>query len=451
MSRLIFALALFVALLGSFIGWTAYAAEDQQFYYIGRWEWYQEVDAKAQVTGFVYWRCPGGNCAGLIDLRSIPQMSMAGGTPEGYGFFVYEEPQLNPSLYYIGNSLNYPLNVSQKQWIEANLGLVQIITQSTILDVLYTDLLILNGDPTGLDRWKPLRGSLKTGVNLYLANELVKREELTQDHIVFQCTIEVFRADYTRLKAEGVSIEHLRKVIGGKMLSLYGRMGDDLLYPLLGVALEDAWDKPSTTITESFPGTSDTFGGDLSWTEVDGDWDNVSDEGALYTIGIAPSGGAADARADSDLSSADHYAQVALTALEHLAANHYTVAGAASRFSASAETFYTMEVYDPGGEGSKARRMEKVVAGTETVIAGPHDMSFSLPITLKSQANGTAIKGFIGAVEYYSITDSSISGNLRAGLFGFLDDQGTNNGLKLDNFEAADLAVETTVTNAYWY
>ena len=438
MRRLVFALALFVALLGSFIGWTVQAAGEQQFYYMGRWEWYQEIGTKALATDFDYWRCPGGNCAGLIDLRSIPQMSRAGGTPEGYGFFVYEEPQLNPSLYYLGNSLNYPLIGSQKQWIEENLSLVQGITQSTILDVLYTDLLILNGDPTGQDRWKPLRGSLKTGVKLYLANELVKREEFTQDHRAFQGTIDVFQADYSRLKSEGMAIEHLRKVTGAKMQALFGRMDDDLLEPLLGPNAADGWGRPSTTITESFPGTSDTFGGDLSWTEVLGDYDNVSDKGVDNTA----NDGWGSARADSDLSSDDHYTEVITT----WTGDNSSAAGPCVRFAAGAETHYVFTL-NASGDDAKIR---KVVTGTVTDLdIKPFTLAAETK-TVKLTVDTTTLTGLVGGVQTNTTTDVAISSNLRTGLRSY-----TGAPLfpihQFTSFEAADLWGEAVVTNAYWY
>lgn len=52
--------------------------------YLGQWEWFTEE------TGVSYWRCPGGDCIGLLDLRPLPAQAKAGGTPEGYGIFVYD-------------------------------------------------------------------------------------------------------------------------------------------------------------------------------------------------------------------------------------------------------------------------------------------------------------------------------------------------------------------------
>ena len=44
--------------------------------YLGQWEWHTDAE------DFSYWRAPGGGQSGTIDMRSLPQMAAAGGTPE---------------------------------------------------------------------------------------------------------------------------------------------------------------------------------------------------------------------------------------------------------------------------------------------------------------------------------------------------------------------------------
>ena len=444
MRRLVFSLALFVALLASFIGWTVQAAEAQQFYYMGRWEWYQELDAKTlKPTGYDYWQCPGGNCAGLIDLRSIPQMSLPGGAPEGYGFFVYDKPQLSPSLYYLGNSLNYPLTILQKQWIEGNLKLVWGISQTTILDVLFTDLLILNGDPSGQDRWKPLRGSLDTGVKLYLAKDLVRRDEFTQDHIAFQGSVEVFQTDYARLKAKGMSIEQLNKVTGAKMLSLFGRMGDDLLETLLGTDASDGWEKPGTVYIDTFAEEGGNVGLDAhtpspsdwgSWTEVNGTTDVLSttDVAESDTIGWNTN------RADVALSSDAHYAEIDVVSFDS-AQSEYP--GVTTRHDAVDNTFYWGRL---GNDGTPDIYITKIVEGVETNLATDAGYSPSLPDRVSLTSDGSDFHTLDVDGLTIDVTDTSITGNLRTGFATYRE-------ATFDNFEAGDLAVATTVTNAYWY
>src|SRR5207253_2934705 len=100
---------------------------------------------------------------------------------------------------------------------------------------------------------------------------------------------------------------------------------------------------PETTITDDFnraDGT--TIGNQLTWTEVAGTWDTVSNQ--VQMTGPASDSATYSARAESDLSSADHYAQLVyvnagtVTTQAHL--------GPAARFSPSAQTHYLSVPYN---------------------------------------------------------------------------------------------------------
>ena len=67
------------------------------------------------------------------------------------------------------------------------------------------------------------------------------------------------------------------------------------------------------TITDDLDRADSTtvFGADLTWTQVSGTWGTFSNEG--YKVSTA--GTQQGARAESALASADHYAQVVITAL----------------------------------------------------------------------------------------------------------------------------------------
>ena len=143
------------------------------YYYLAQWEWFTEGNMP-------YWRCPGGDCIGLVDLRSLPQMSKAGGIQEGYGFFVYPALKVIPGSIYLGTDSK----LENKAQIKTVLGLLKIPTETTPVDLLW-NLLVYEADPTGQTKWKPLRGSLEKETELCLANKIVKSEKVIKGSQIF--------------------------------------------------------------------------------------------------------------------------------------------------------------------------------------------------------------------------------------------------------------------------
>jgi hypothetical protein len=173
------------------------------------------------------------------------------------------------------------------------------------------------------------------------------------------------------------------------------------------------------TITDNFnTADSDTMGAQLTWAEVVSDWDNFQNGAAL-----SPAGGAdfAYARAESDLDTDDHYAQVK----EVHTAN--SSSGPACRFAAAATTCYLTANF--GG----VQYLYKSVAGTETEL-GNGASTWAQNRLTKIEANDTAIKVYIDGAQVVSVTDSSISGNTRCGMAAFYGSAKIH-----DDFEAADL------------
>jgi hypothetical protein len=189
-----------------------------------------------------------------------------------------------------------------------------------------------------------------------------------------------------------------------------------------------------TTITDTFNRTnSSTLGtssqGTWSWLDTfgaqfGGDWWNVASNECKANTGM-------DVRAETDLSGDDHYAQV----LKVAAANgSFSRHGTAVRFSSSARTYYA------GQARSDNFRIHKVVAGTETAIAGPSGVGSGNGTTIKTEANGSDVAFYSAGVSVLSVTDTAITGNLRTGLYNASTDAGDT----YDSFEAADLAAPPT-------
>ena len=162
----------------------------------------------------------------------------------------------------------------------------------------------------------------------------------------------------------------------------------------------------------------------MTWAQVHGVW------GTYTNYGYLASGSSGSARAEHDLSSADHYVQVVVTPGGF--GNQDSFIGPAARFNAAARTYYFV------GSFGGSQYITKFVAGTSTNLVSAV-LSYSHGLTYKVQANGSAIKGFSNGAETLSTTDSSITGNLRCGVSSFVVNA------TLDNFEAADLAAGTVI------
>lgn len=377
-------------------------------YYKAQWEWFCEP------SGQCYWRAPGGNNTGVVDLRSSIQSGKIGGTPEGFAVFAYEEPQEIKGAEYLGTD------------------------PAVAADLIWTKLTI-DADPTGVTAPKPLTGKLGKEVELYIAGEKVKSEAFTATHL--QRTVDVFQEDY-RKNAGTYSKDLLQKMVGAKMQDLYGEMSDEkaeLLVPAEHKKGGKLWKKPATTISDAFTDTNGVdleahtaTGGGFSWSKLAGNSMEIQSNKAQRDTNTGH--GDRDYRADSDLSSADMYskATVGSTGTDFDCA-------VSARFSSSARTHYQTEW------GNGFRRISKFVAGAHSVMQADGSGN-SVGDVLECRVNGTTIQAYRnGAQVLTNQTDTDISGHVRAGI-SIWHDQST-----WDDFEAGDLAVATTNSNFFMF
>lgn len=186
------------------------------------------------------------------------------------------------------------------------------------------------------------------------------------------------------------------------------------------------------TITEDWnTADQDSPDVDLNWTEVVGDWDVVSNK-----IRLISTAGAYSLRAEHDLDSADHYAQADVT--WSATANR---GGTAVRFAAAAETFYN----GFGIANTDNAVIRKTVAGTPTDLASVARTIGAETLLVRTEVSGSSLKLFIAGVEVTSVTDTSITGNLRTGLYG-THPAGTTQ--EFDNFQAGDLVQTVNLARA---
>lgn len=347
-------------------------------YYKANWEWFCEPNSVC------YWRAPGGNNIGVVDLRSDTQAGKIGGTPEGFGIFCYETEQQIKDAEYLGTD------------------------SAMIADLIWTKLTV-EADPSGKAAPKPLTGKVGKEVALYLGGEKLKSEEFTESHR--QRTIDVFQNDY-RENVKKYSKELLQKWVGAKMEEIYGEKSDEKANLLVPAEHRKGklWKEPATTIGDDFTDTDGTAleshtasgtGGGFSWTKLAGN--SMMIQSNKLQRNATTGHGDRDYRAESDLSTDDMYAKA-------------TVGGAnfdgavSVRFSASARTHYQTEW------GNGFRRISKFVAGAHTILTSDGSAN-SAGDVLECRVDGSTIKSYRNGAQVLSDqTDTAITGNLRAGI-----------------------------------
>lgn len=382
-------------------------------YALAPWVW--------RLSPYPHWEPPAG-AVGSIDLRSAAACGSAGGTP-GFGLACFDSGLIGSDCVDLGTDLEGVLSGVQKAAWKSVLGLTSLA--SLDLRGALAETLTLYCDPANVERFGPLVPNHKRQMEIYLAGRCIYSKPFNIGQDEASAIIELHRREYRELAALAEagklkdSVHHLRVLddLGKK----YGVsrpqdvfVPDDM--PKLDPVLRE------TTITESFnKADSDTLGPDLTWTEVAGDIDVFSNRARASTSGAIFS-----ARAESDLSSADHYSQVSVVTLN--TGGHI---GPCARFATAANTYYRVVPYD----GDSKMYLSKIVAGVETHIGTAAAITISLPQLYKAEISGSTLKGYQAGVERRSETDTSISGGTRCGIGGYTGADISS----VDSFEASDL------------
>lgn len=390
--------------------------------YLGQWEWSEDAG-----TGMPpCWHAPGGTnlISGAIDLRNSSQQRFAGGSPQGFGLFIYEGPQTHPLLHVdLGDDISGTIRNSALRDIRDRMG--PFLGGLRRPDVIFRDYLVNRGDAAGVTAHKPFRGSVRQGVKIkFGAFGNAVDEVFDEAHQCFQNHIDVFQEDYRRERPKW-SVEVREKVVGHKLLSLYKRLHDDDAQILLPPEfLTDGHRQPQTEFTESFNQVdSSTLGPDLSWTEQEGDFETLSNELSGNNNGFS------FARADSDLSSDDNLGEIDVLTFS----TGGDAVGPTCRHSASAVTFYQIFLINSG-----TLFLRKEVSSTPTNLDNV-SITYSLPELYRVEADGSTQEGFQAGVSRVSASDTEITGHVRCGVMDYFK-AGTS-----DDFRMADLAAGGTI------
>lgn len=372
---------------------------------------------------------PPAGARAVLDLRSLPQQATFGQS-EGWGFFDWMDGIPRPSDAIAlgdGDCREIQPTTTSRQELQTRLGLSEQPSGATLVEVL-RDIFGPKSDPTGENGPKPymptseglleihLAGHSHVSVELYDAAEvmsIVPKGRANKQRQVWRDTMK---------QALDVSVEHAEKVLGA-ILWLHGVTMAEIDAGAPGK--KSQWQRflhardvqraggkfrprrPRTSYSESFnKSDSDTLGPDLTWTEVQGDLDVVSNKCSTSTVGFA------EARADSDVSSADHYGQIVIHQTSTSAGDNHLAAPCA-RFSSSARTFYSFAWFYNG------LFLYKTVAGSYTIIGSVSETPAALPATWKVDCSGSTIRGLQNGTQKVSVTDTAITGNTRGGVWAY--------------------------------
>ena len=370
---------------------------------------------------------PPLGAVGTLDLRNIPQQSDMKG--EGYGFFALDRAASLPA----GSTLfGYDLNSAPLPGSVAD-AIVKLNLRPGDLDpaapLLFDGVLILTSlaDPTGQNRVKPVMPTDGKLVILLGGHSPIWQEPFQYGPHPHTAQVRAVHqhdyAEFKKEKARGRDPDQHKRVLDW-LAKHYGADYREFLgkEPDLGRLPH------KTTLSDDFTrADADAMGSSSegwSWTEVLSDIDIVSN--------AAKNGAsaAASARAESDLSSANHYCQATCTIVT--STNAYV--RVAVRFAAAADTMYV------GGHRDNATdeyEISKVVAGAVTQLFVAGTGTGDGPFVDKLTASGSALTLDVDGVQKISNTDTSITTGTRCGIR--TGNPGGANRAVWDNWSAADL------------
>ena len=369
-------------------------------WHIGPWRWVVDEDGE-RYTG------PDGTVCAL-DFRSIPEQSIAGKHMTGVGLFLC--PRDTPAEWE---------TIGQGNWhdIKANKRLRDLFPKRGRRRLQADDLIglvresLTNGDPTGQEFCKPLMpsslGVLEVTMDRQRHCERFRWGKSAESNIVR----DVIRADMEEL------IERCQREVGEKKREHHRRVLD-MLCEQYGIEDWQEFVRPNrvkdipgrlkheTSLTDDFTRADQTGLGTSSegwsWGSVTAGINIVSNRARSTTDNNA-------SRAESDLSSADHYSQAVI--IQSAATNRSM--GVRCRYSSSANTCYEGT---SNGTSTSSFLIKRLSAGTPTQLSTADRGSTVTTRTARITVSGSSLDMWEDGVSKTTVTDTNITGNLRCGI-----------------------------------
>lgn len=383
-------------------------------------------------TENTWWSIP--DRLGAIDLRTLPQMRLRGGAPQGYAWAIFDAPSTNPDAISLGDSLG-PVRDFLKRTIENALGLGERLVANTLSGILW-EVLTTQSDPLGLGRTKTLLPTRALRLRVACTGmDLGMRRVIPEVSAEWPGILAVLQGDYSLTRREVLAgrlpEDHHLKVLGG--LARQYRLD---YREFLGNEPDEGVLRPQTTLSETWPGADDTGGinGDLNWTLVLGNWDKLSNVASLRDNNAAFN----TARCDSVLSSTNQRVDIDVVALTPPSAGAI-LGGPAARYASGAETYYIAALGDSAGGGSGGVRFWKVITGTATELDSNRSVTISLPDTMRIDVDGSVMRSYLNGGLEHDFTDSSITTGTQGGITGRIVAGGAAGDYECDNWLANDV------------
>lgn len=377
---------------------------------------------------FPRWEAPDMLNDKIVDLRSVADCALKG-TTQGHILIATERDPL-PGEIILAGSFNETLSDKATDAVKDVLALPEKVAATNLPELAHQLMSIYPGaapicPPLMPDR----RGMLRFNLG-----EISYAQKCPTSGVVFDNVLAELQKQYRDVQAEGGDTHR-------KLLSVWSRkLGIRDYETFIPQDLpKETPVKPTTTLLDSFDvGNHTDINGQASsdgWT-----WNKYFSNGALavirtdsgtYAEGQAQ-GHTAAYRAESNLSSTDHYVQCELRTEN----DSLVVMIGARKDSSATFTWYELIL----GSGSDVLIIQKVVAGSGTIIASNAlTINTATTYTVKLNIFGSTLQTFNSGVQVGTdTTDSGISSGLRTGM----RVQGNNGGLLLsgrfENFEASD-------------
>jgi hypothetical protein len=355
------------------------------------------------------WEQPAGSLA-CLDLRSEPQCANMV-TPEGHALFVTANAtNLGANYTNLGTDPDLILSGPQKASWQSRFELPNALTAQTVREAIW-ETCTIQADPTGEDRCRPFMPNSRGNFAVWLGGGRVMNVPFSIARPEWTPVIDQLKRIYRRTRQQcldGIAHpDHYKKVLGW-WVRKYQRPYRE--FQPLDLPDEEPLE-PSTTLTEVFTGDDDALGPNLSWTETNGDIDRVSGQAK----GIAAANNRA--RADSDLSSDDHFVQATCITL--------LGDGICVQFASAADSCYAMY------NDFFSTRLFKVTAGGLSSLATWTTVSGASSVC-KLEIDGGAMEGYDDTVSVGTVSDSTWAGNTRCGIWNDIN-------TTIDNWSAEDI------------
>jgi len=397
-------------------------------WYVGPWKWNESE------PNLPHWAPPVG-AVGSLDLRSIPQQSTER-TQDGYGIFASKD-DLSSDYELLGTGSLRDVKTSQRLNDRIPKRDRKRQPKGDDLLSLLLDAVCDGSDPTGDSFAKPLMPDANMRLCLTIGDVSIQWKTAPWNYH-WDKIQDVERADFQRhfddAKAgRSKDKEHHRRILDA-LCDKYNLQGSDDWKGFIPAKIRKEIKgrlKHETTITDTFnranAASLGTASGGFTWTRVQGSNDTtiISNQAGPAIITDSRN------RANSDLSSSDLYSQIDLSA--------WTAGDSFEPIVRAASAAVTFYIYIPANAASNTHRIFKCVAGTFSSLQAASGNIASTGQTAKLIVSGSSLVGSIAGVDRVSVTDTSITGNIRCG-FGI---NSNSTALRVDNFEAGDVSAAT--------